>query len=373
MTLRPDPIPELQRTLFATLEAQLIASVLLLIGLFAAVRTIRAAGPRLRKRHGSAMSEVIQTTSIFALVVTTTYALSVVWHFTYVVHLVLEAAFVGRGTALLQLVTVAVFVLAYLLVRLVNRSIDTLAETSAITKHQSEVAYHVADVGIFAAAFTIVLTIWGVDLTNIFIGAGAISAVVGLAARETLSAMIAGFVLLFARPFRVGDWIEVNDRSGVVKDVTVFNTKIQTFSDEHVLVPNDEITSSQLTNYSRNDQLRVDVEVGVDYETNLEHARTVLVEAGEEVDIFKSNPSPQVVTKSFGDSAILLELRGWIGAPTRRRELGAKTGAIRAIKAAFDREGIDIPYPQRVHDVREDVGVTVDSEASSMQLTEGDD
>lgn len=188
MILRPEPIPQLQRTLFATLEIQLLASVLLLVGLFAAVRAVRAAGPTLRKRHGSAMLEVIQTTSIFALVAAT-YSFSVVWHFTYVTPLVLEAAFVGGGTALLQVVTVAVFVLAYLLVRLVNRSIDTLAETSAITKYQSEVAYHVADVGIFAAALTIVLTIWGVDLTNIFIGAGAISAVVGLAARETLSAM----------------------------------------------------------------------------------------------------------------------------------------------------------------------------------------
>lgn len=93
-----------------------------------------------------------------------------------------------------------------------------------------------------------------------------------------------------------------------MKDVT--NTKIQTFSDEHVLISNDEITSSQLTNYSRNDQLWVNVEVGVDYETDLKLAGNAIVEAAEDVEMIKSNPSPQVVTKEFGDSAIVLELRG---------------------------------------------------------------
>jgi hypothetical protein len=189
----------------------------------------------------------------------------------------------------------------------------------------------------------------------------------GLAARETLAAMIAGFVLLFSRPFRVGDWIAVDmddeeNRSGIVTDVTIFNTKIQTFSDEYVLIPNDEITSSQLKNLSRNDQLRVEVEVGVDYTADIEHARDVMVDAVSDLESIKSSPNPKAVAKRFGDSSIVLELRIWIGDPTMRRKWRAQTDAIEAIKAAFDREGITIPYPQRVHAPRDgEEGFRVDA------------
>ncbi|XVH31977.1 mechanosensitive ion channel family protein [Haloferacaceae archaeon DSL9] len=343
---------EYQYEYFLTTEGQLLGTVLLGVLFGFGIYAVRYSESLLRSRFDNQLTEAIQTATTAVLVVAAALGLAVIWNVAIVVEFVVSAAAADRWTVMRQVMTVVVFVVAYLIVRVVNRSIDKLAQVSAITKHQSEIAYHVADVGIFLVAFSIVLALWNFDLSSVFISAGALSVVIGLAARETLSAMVAGFVLLFSRPFMVGDWIEINGQSGIVTDVTIFNTKIQTFRDEHVLVPNDEITSSQLVNFSKNSQLRVELTVGVDYATDLERAQTVIVDAIEGIDDIKSTPKPDVIARAFGDSAIDLEVRFWISEPTMRRKLDTQTKAIQRIKAAFERDGISIPFPQRVHEFR---------------------
>ncbi|WP_440769237.1 mechanosensitive ion channel family protein [Natronorubrum sp. DTA28] len=353
-SLRPDPIPWLQETYLAPLEMQLLATILLavvvLLGFGATSRFQDVA----RRRSGTQIAEASSVLLLGAIVVVGVYAFSVIWHVTFVLEYTLRTMAIDRWFAAQQLVTGAIILTAYLAIRFVNRSIDKLSQTRAITRHQSEVAYHVSDVAIVALAAAMILTLWGIDLTNIFIGAGAITAIVALTARETLTAMLAGFILLFSRPFHVGDWIEINETTGIVTDVTIFTTKIQTFDDKHVLVPNDEVTNSQLTNYSQNDQLRIAVDVGIDYDDDPEHARSVIVDAVEDLESIKNAPNPQVVGKRFDDSAIVLECRAWIADPTMRRKHDAQTDVMDAIVAAFDREGIEIPYPQRMHGARND-------------------
>lgn len=363
--LRPGPIPQIQETYLASPEARLIATVALVALTALAVACLHRVQPAVGDRYGSNAAEAVTVAGLVGVVFTSIYAFSVIWHVTYVLVLTLEAITIDRWDVAEYVVTAAVALIAYLAIRFVNRSIDKLSETGAITSHQSEVAYHVADVGIIVVAGSIVLTLWGVPFESIFISAGAITAIVALTARETLAAMLAGFVLLFSRPFRVGDWVAISvssgeqEQSGVVTDVTIFNTKIRTARDEHIMIPNDEVTSSHLTNYSRNNRLRIEIEVGVDYETDLERARTVMVDAVSDLDLIEPAPSPRAVATGFGDSAILLELHVWIADPTRQRQLGAQTAAIQAVTRAFDREGIEIPYPQRVHAARGEDGFRV--------------
>ncbi|WP_226040778.1 mechanosensitive ion channel family protein [Natrinema sp. DC36] len=357
--LRPDPIPWLQETYLASFEAKLLATFLLVallpLGIEIADRVRRV----FRRRYGKQLAEASSVLVLAGFVVAAVYVFGVIWQVTYLLRYTLETMLIDRWLAARQLITAAVIVTAYLVMRFVNRSIDKLSQTKALTKHQSEVAYHVADIGIVAFAGTVLLTLWGIDLTNIFLGAGAITAIVALTARETLTAMIAGFILLFSRPFAVGDWIEVNETAGIVTDVTIFTTQIQTFGDKHVLVPNDKVTNSPLTNYSKNDQLRVDVDVGVDYDADLERARSTIVEGVEDLEEIKNAPNPQVIAKRFDDSSVVVECRVWISDPTMRRKLDAQTAVIDAISDAFDREGITIPYPQRVHSARDEPGFRV--------------
>ncbi|APW98735.1 mechanosensitive ion channel protein MscS [Halobiforma lacisalsi AJ5] len=353
-SLRPEPVPRIQDAYLGSLQSQLLATVAIVALAAGMVLGISRLRPTVERRFGSQKGEIVSILALATVIGATVYALSVVWRVTFVLWITFRTMTFGRWVAAQQLVTFALIATAYLAIRAVNRSIDKAAETKAITKHQSEVAHHVADVAIVSFVSVVILTLWGIDLTNVFIGAGALTALVALTARETLAAMLAGFILLFSRPFRVGDWIEVNETDGIVTDVTIFTTKIQTFDDTHVLVPNDEVTDSQLVNYSRNDQLRIDLEVGVDYDADLEHARSVAVEAVGGVEQIKDTPAPQAVARRFGDSAILLEVHLWIGDPTKRREHDARTAALESIHAAFDREGIDIPFPQRIHAARND-------------------
>ncbi len=373
MTLYSESVWIVQGEPFPSVEWKLFVTLLLIVSVFLGAWAIRRLDYPLKARVGEGLSEAIQASLLTLWIGTVTVALTVVWNVTVILDLLVDAVLVNRAYAVLYLVTAAIFVTTYLLIRLVNRSIDELDDAGAITRHQSEVAYHVADAGIFLAGIGLVLTIWGVNLTNLILGAGVLSAVLGLAAQKTFSAMIAGFVLLFARPFVVGDWIAVHsdgeERTGIVEDVTILNTKVQTFRDQHVLIPNDEVTSNQLINYSRNDRLRIDIEVGVDYDSDLERARAALRDGLADVDLAQETPSPEVVTKRFDDSAIVLELRFWIENPSMRRSWKARTEAMEGVKESFDREGVVIPFSQHVHSFR-DGERSLDDEATKEASSE---
>ncbi|WP_224447282.1 mechanosensitive ion channel family protein [Haloprofundus salilacus] len=322
------------------------------VAFFVAFFAINRLKPIVEKRYDSDIAEMVMVTFLVADLAVAVLALATVWNLVVVFDVLAQAILVDRWTAVRQVVSVAVLATAYLVVRLVNRSIDRLAGADALTKHQSEVAYHVTNVGIFAFGIAVLLYLWGIKLGNLFIGAGVASAVVGLAARETLAAIIAGFVLLLSRPFRAGDWVEVDGRSGIVEDITIINTKLRTYSDEHLLVPNDHITNNQLMNYSRSDRLRIELEIGVDYDADLSQAQEVAESAMKEIDIVRDVPSPRAVPDEFGASSIVLELRFWIGEPTMRRKWQAKGSVIEAVKTAYEEAEISIPFPQRVHSPR---------------------
>jgi small-conductance mechanosensitive channel len=197
---------------------------------------------------------------------------------------------------------------------------------------------------------------WEVDLSGLLVGAGFLGIVVGMAARQTLGALLAGFVLMFSRPFEIGDWVEIDDEEGIVTDISIVNTRIQTFAGEYVMIPNDIVSGRKIVNKSRKGRLRIEVEVGVDYEADVERAADVAKEAMKGLDEILSVPTPQVVLKEFGDSAVVLSLRFWIDKPSARRQWRARTAVIESVKAAFDSEGIKIPFPQRELTGREESG-----------------
>ena len=244
--------------------------------------------------------------------------------------------------------TVILAIGTYLLIGAIHRAISEFSEDrSSITRHQEEMVFRLTQVSLYGLAVIVTFGIWSIDLSGLLVGAGFLGIVVGLAARQTLGSLIAGFVLMFARPFEIGDWVKIGEREGIVTEISIVNTRIQTFDGEYVMVPNDNVGSSEIVNRTRKGRLRIKVEVGVDYTTDLDHAVDVARSAMRAVDDILSVPQPQVVIKEFGASAVTLELRFWIDKPSSRRRWRARTAVISAVKQAFDREGIKIPFPQR--------------------------
>ncbi|RZH66618.1 mechanosensitive ion channel family protein [Natrinema altunense] len=249
------------------------------------------------------------------------------------------------------------FVLTVIVTRFVRRVIEEVMDsTAAVTEHQRQVTNRLSQVLIWSVSLVVILGIWIEDLGSLLVGAGFLGIVLGMAARQTLGTVLAGFVLMFARPFEIGDWIEIEDDEGIVTDISIVNTRVRSFDGEYIMIPNDVIASSMVTNRSKRGRLRLEVEVGVDYGTDVERAADLAEDAVADIDEVLSAPSPQVVGKSFGDSAVVLGVRFWIDKPSARRYWMARTAAIDAIKRAFEGEDIKIPFPQRELSGRAETG-----------------
>ena len=268
---------------------------------------------------------------------------------------------------------------AYGLSDFIGQVLKTLAaDQDAIGDHEQEVLYRSTQVGIYAVAILVVLGLFTDNVEGLFVGAGFLGLVVGMAARQTLGAVLAGFVIMFSRPFTVGDWIVVGENEGRVTEITIMNTRIRTFDGELVVIPNDTVSGTAVTNRTENGRLRIEVEVGVDYESDLESAAAIAQQAVERVDQVLDRPEPKVVHKRVGDSAIVLGVRFWIDNPSARRRWKTQTAVIEAVVSAFETEGIKIPFPQRELMARAETGgFRLDErsprEADSRQETAGAD
>lgn len=344
MTLH-GPIVRWLQELAQTEQSQLLVTAAIFLGVLLFGYLVNRSGAWLKDRFDPTVVETLQTI-IGGVVATVGFvAALVVWRAADDVAASMDQQDVDIGQLL---ATASILIGAYVLTRVTKRVIKGFArDSSAFSDHQREIAHHIVQVTVFLFAVLVVLSLWRVNLGNLLLGAGVLGVVIGLAARQTLGAVLAGFVVLFSRPFEVGDWIVVEDTEGVVRDITIVNTRIRTVDGETVMVPNDIITGTMIRNRSREGRLRIEVEVGVDYDTDVDAAMGVAVEAMDDIDIIRDAPEPHAVLDEFGDSAVVLALRFWIDNPSARRYWRARTAVVRDVKTAFDEADVTIPFPQR--------------------------
>jgi len=375
------PVPSEAQTFFESLtstegRAAVTGTIVLLAALIAflvapiAVRRVsRATRRRIPtgrpSRAADRTSEVVPMTVSglllrtiqIGIVLFVAVSLLVVWGLVGVATDVLTV--LGLSIPLLaQLLTTAGLALAaYVASDALAESVDSFATRSdRVTEHQQEIMLRVGNLAIIALVIAGGLTVWGVDLSGLLVGAGFLGIVVGLAARQTLGSLIAGFVLMFSQPFTIGDWVQVGDQEGIVTDITIMNTRLENFDGERIVMPNDRVSDASIINRSERGNLRLRMDVGVDYATDTDHAVEVAQSAITTVDQVTDAPPPRVIPKSFGDSAVLLELRFWIDNPMPPRKWRAIEGVVTAVKEAFEAEDIKIPFPQRELSGRAETG-----------------
>jgi small conductance mechanosensitive channel len=172
---------------------------------------------------------------------------------------------------------------------------------------------------------------------------GSAGVAIGLALQGSLSNLAGGLMLLFFRPFSVGDYIKTGSDEGTVKQISAFYTTILTLDNRRVILPNGELTNSRLINYSAEPTRMVDLAFSVAYDSDAEHVRAVLLRCAAENPHVLSEPEPVVLMTGHGESAVTFNLRAWVA---KENYGAARFGLIEAAKAAFDRENICIPYPQ---------------------------
>jgi small conductance mechanosensitive channel len=189
-----------------------------------------------------------------------------------------------------------------------------------------------------------VLAQFGVQTTSIIAVLGAAGLAVGLALQGTLSNIAAGVLLLFLRPFKVDEYIDAGGIAGTVRDVGLFTTEFQTFDGLFLMVPNSQLASAAIKNYSRLPTRRLDLQVGISYTDNMNKAMRVLNEILVNDERILDDPPHEVMVKELGDSSVNINLRCWTN---RQNYWSLLFDLTKETKQQLDDHGISIPFPQR--------------------------
>lgn len=224
-----------------------------------------------------------------------------------------------------------------------------------VDEHRREVIFRILQLILYSFVLIALLNYWNVDIRSILIGAGALAAIIGLSARHTLSAALAGIVLLFSRPFKVGDWIEVGDNEGTVRRITIVNTILHTPNDEQVVIPNDVISEKTIKNKNNTNKLRIPINVEIAYNDDVNEVLQIAEQTVKKSDIVADVPEPKAHIEEFGESGVKIRIFIWIKRPTPRRRTVAKATGYKRIKESFDNEKITIPYPRRKIDLSQEL------------------
>ncbi|MBO6166811.1 MAG: mechanosensitive ion channel family protein [Kiritimatiellae bacterium] len=189
----------------------------------------------------------------------------------------------------------------------------------------------------------------GVDVGPIIAGLGVTGFILGFAFQESLGNLASGLMLAINEPFKAGDFVEVAGHSGTVREVSIMATELSTPDNKKVVIPNKSVWGGPITNYSALGQRRVDLTVGIAYGENIERAVKIAREAVMAVPGVLEEPAPRVEPVSFDDSAITICLRPWVATADY---WSVHASVIKNVKAAFDKAGVTIPFPQiDVHNV----------------------
>jgi len=184
----------------------------------------------------------------------------------------------------------------------------------------------------------------GVQTTSLIAVVGAAGLAVGLALQGSLSNFASGVLIVLFRPYKVGDWVEAAGISGAVVEVQILTTILKTGDNKQVIVPNSQIMSSVITNYSANDTRRVDLVIGVSYDDDLDKTRRTLEELVAADDRILDDPAVTIAVSALADSSVNFVVRPWVKSADY---WGVMFDLTEAIKKRFDEEGISFPFPQQ--------------------------
>ena len=217
-----------------------------------------------------------------------------------------------------------------------------------LTKFLSKLVYYL----LLAAVVIAALNKLGIETTSVVAVLATAGLAIGLALKDSLSNLAAGVMIIIFKPFVIGNFIETAGTSGIVEEISIFTTRLKTPDNKIIIVPNSSVINGNITNFSAQSTRRVDITVGVGYESDIKQVKDILNGIIASTPAIMSDPAPMVALTNLGDSSIDFVMRSWVKTddywPTYFEML-------EKVKTRLDEEGVNIPFPQMdVHLKKED-------------------
>ncbi len=248
------------------------------------------------------------------------------------------------------LTALAIFVVGVYVARVLSRIVQRVLERRKAPEGVTQLLAELTRVSVIVIGVITALQRF-FDVTAFLAGLGIIGFTVGFALQDVMKNFAAGVILLIQQPFHVGETIGITGFDGTVLEIDLRSTEIKALDGRIVNIPNADILAHPIVNYTRADRRRIELSVGVGYDTDMETARRAALEAIRNVPGIVSEPEPLLGFSNFGDSALEINAYFWIDTAATN-PLAAKDAALSLVRDALDEQGIDIPFPIRTVYVR---------------------
>ncbi len=254
------------------------------------------------------------------------------------------AAALSHDWVLKLLTAVAIAIIGLWLARVLARALERLMLRFQVEETLRSFLRNVAYSAAVVVAMIAALDFAGVPTTSLLAVVGAAGLAIGLALKDSLANIASGVMLIVLHPFRKGDQVQIAGHEGVVDQVRIFQTLLVTGDNRTIILPNSQIASAPIINFTQRGDRRVDIPVGIAYGDDIALARSTLLAVAAANKLVKSEPAAAVVVTELAESSVNLQLRVWAFAPDHGT---VKTELTEAVYSRFGQVGISIPYPQR--------------------------
>ncbi len=259
---------------------------------------------------------------------------------------------VGVDFGISLFTAVVIFFVGRMIARFISRGLRKLMQAQNVDKILESFVSHLVYWALMAFVIIAAITELGVETTSFIAMLGAAGLAVGLAMQGSLSNFAAGVLIVLFRHYRVGDWIEAGGVAGSVENVQILTTTLKTGDNKSIIIPNSEIMSNIIINYSANETRRIDMVFGVSYSDDLDKVRAAIKEVISKDERVLSEPACLIAVAELADSSVNLNVRPWVKTADY---WAVKWDITEAIKKRFDEEDISIPFPQRdLHIIKDD-------------------
>ena len=249
-----------------------------------------------------------------------------------------------QNTGLTIVRTIAFLVLGLIVVKIVQSIARSVTlKTSRLDNSAATFIVSVITVVLYIALVNVLVKSLGFSTAGIIAAFSAVALAVALALKDSLGSLANGVIIIFTKPFKKGDYIQAGQYDGLVQDIRLFNTKILTYNNEEVIIPNNQILSSEMINYSSMPLRRVVVDVPVPYDTSTEEIKKILLGTASSMPNIVNSPAPAVILKEFGSSALVYSVRVWTSFDYYWDTL---YGMQERIYNSLGENGIKIPFDQ---------------------------